>query len=60
MLSTTNIAQRVEELDWSRIYRDLNERGYALTRRILSEEECEELKVSRPREQVGRRRGQVQ
>jgi hypothetical protein len=44
MLSTTNIAQRVEELDWSRIYRDLDERGYALTRRILSDEECEELK----------------
>jgi hypothetical protein len=44
MLSTTNIAQRVEELDWSRIYRDLDERGYALTPRILSEEECEELK----------------
>ena len=44
MVSTTNIAQRVEELDWSRIYRDLDERGYALTRRILSDEECEELK----------------
>jgi hypothetical protein len=44
MLSTTNIAQRVDELDWSRIYRDLDERGYALTPRILSEEECEELK----------------
>jgi uncharacterized protein len=44
MLSTTNIAQRVEELDWSRIYRDLDERGYALTPRILSEAECEELR----------------
>jgi uncharacterized protein len=44
MLFTTNIAQRVDELDWSRIYRDLDERGYALTPRILSEEECEELK----------------
>jgi uncharacterized protein len=44
MLSTTNIAQRVHELDWSRIYRDLDERGYALTPRILSEAECEELR----------------
>jgi len=39
MLSTTNIAERVEELEWSRIYHDLDERGYALTPRILSEEE---------------------
>ena len=44
MLSTTNIAQRVHELDWSRIYRDLDERGHAKTPRILSEAECEELK----------------
>jgi uncharacterized protein len=44
MLSTTTIAGRVEELDWSRIYRDLDERGYAKTPRILSGEECEELK----------------
>ena len=44
MLSTTNIAQRVEELDWSRIYRDLDERAYALSPRIISEEECEGLK----------------
>ena len=44
MLSTATIAGRVEELDWSRIYRDLDERGYAKTPRILSENECEELK----------------
>jgi uncharacterized protein len=44
MLSTTNIAGRVEELDWSLIYRDLDEHGYALTPRILSEDECEEVK----------------
>jgi uncharacterized protein len=44
METTTTIVKRVEELDWSRIYRDLDERGYAKTPRILSEAECEELK----------------
>lgn len=44
MLSTTTIAKRVEELDWSRIYRDLDERGYATTPQVLSEGECDELK----------------
>jgi hypothetical protein len=31
-------------LDWSRIGRDLDERGYAVTPRILSEEESDEVK----------------
>ena len=44
MLSTTTIAQRVEDLDWSQIARDLDEKGYAVTPRILSEDECDELK----------------
>jgi hypothetical protein len=44
MLSTTTIATRVEDLDWSRIGRDLDERGYAMTPRVLSEDECDELK----------------
>jgi uncharacterized protein len=44
MLSTTTIAERVEELDWSRIGRDLDERGYAATPRVLSEDECDDLK----------------
>jgi hypothetical protein len=44
MLSTTTVAKRVEELDWSRIGRDLDERGYASTPRILSEDECDDLK----------------
>jgi uncharacterized protein len=44
MLSTTTIATRVEDLDWSRIGRDLDERGYAITPRVLSEDECDELK----------------
>jgi hypothetical protein len=44
METTVNIAQRVEDLDWSQIYRDFDERGYAKTPRILSEDECEELK----------------
>jgi uncharacterized protein len=43
MLSTTTIVKRVEDLDWSRISRDLDERGYAVTPRILSEDECEGL-----------------
>jgi hypothetical protein len=43
MLSTTTIAKRVEDLDWSRVGRDLDERGYAVTPRILSEHECEGL-----------------
>lgn len=41
MLST--ITTRVEDLDWSRIGRDLDELGYAVTPRILSEDECEGL-----------------
>src|SRR5919199_5050295 len=44
METTVNIAKRLEDLDWSRINRDLDERGYAKTPRILSEDECEELK----------------
>ena len=44
METTVNIAQRVEDLDWSQIYRDLDERGFAKIPRILSEDECEELK----------------
>jgi hypothetical protein len=31
MLSRTTITKRVEALDWSRIGRDLDERGYAVT-----------------------------
>jgi hypothetical protein len=44
MRSTITISRRVEELDWSRIYRDLDERGHAKTPRILSKEECEASK----------------
>jgi hypothetical protein len=44
METTTTIVKRVEELNWSRINRDLDERGYAKTPRILSEVECEEVK----------------
>lgn len=44
MLSTSTIAKRVEDLDWSRIARDLDERGYSVTPRLLSEDECDELK----------------
>ncbi len=44
MLSTTNIAKRMDELDWSRIGRDLDERGYAAIPRVLSEGECDEMK----------------
>jgi len=44
MLSTDTIARRVRELDWPRIRRDLDERGYAVTPRVLSKGECDELK----------------
>ena len=44
MLSTITVVRRVEELDWARIFRDLDERGYAVTPRILSDDECDELK----------------
>jgi uncharacterized protein len=44
MLSTSTIARRVGELDWARIRRDLDERGYAKTPRVLSEDECGALK----------------
>ncbi len=43
MLSTTTITKRVEDLDWSQIGRDLDERGYAMTPRILCQDECERL-----------------
>lgn len=43
MLSTTTIARRVEELDWYRISCNLDERGYGVIPRVLSEDECEEL-----------------
>ena len=44
MLSTSTLAKRVEDLDCSRITRDLDESGYAVTPRVLSEDECDELK----------------
>jgi hypothetical protein len=43
VLSTTTITKRVEDLDWSQIGRDLDERGYAVTPRILCQDECERL-----------------
>src|ERR671921_1162121 len=43
MLSTNTITKRVEDLDWPRIFYDLDKRGYAVTPRILSEDECEGL-----------------
>jgi len=43
MLTTNTIARRVEELDWSQISSNLDERGYAVTPRVLSEDECEGL-----------------
>jgi hypothetical protein len=42
--TTTTIARRVADLDWSRIGRELDERGYAVTPAILSEDECGQLK----------------
>jgi len=44
MLSTSTIARRAGELDWARIRRDLDERGYAKTPRVLSKDECGALK----------------
>jgi uncharacterized protein len=44
MISTNEIAVRVRDLDWPGVYRDLDERGYAKTLRILSGDECDELK----------------
>ena len=44
MLSTNEIAVRMRDLDWPRVYRDLDERGYAKTPQVLCEDECDELK----------------
>ena len=38
-----SIAERVENIDWSRVERDLDELGYAATPRLLQADECDEL-----------------
>jgi len=41
--TTKSVAERVGELDWSRVEHALSERGYAITAPILSREECASL-----------------
>jgi len=41
--ATPSVAQRIETLDWSTAAQILSERGYAVTDRILSPEECASL-----------------
>jgi hypothetical protein len=38
-----SVEDRIEALDWSRLRHDLDERGFALTDRILDERQCREL-----------------
>jgi uncharacterized protein len=40
---TATVADRIDSLDWSRLRHDLDERGFALTDRVLDEAECREL-----------------
>jgi uncharacterized protein len=42
-LSAASIEARVAALDWERVARELDDRGYALTGSILEAAECEEL-----------------
>ena len=36
------ISERLANLDWSAIHASLNDRGFALTARILNQQECED------------------
>ena len=40
---TTTLVERVHSLDWSRLSRELDERGFAVTDPHLDEQECREL-----------------
>ena len=40
---TSTIVDRVARLDWARLGRELDERGFALTAAVLSPDECDEL-----------------
>jgi uncharacterized protein len=42
-VSAASVDARVNELDWERIARELDDRGYALTGPILTSAECQEL-----------------
>jgi uncharacterized protein len=40
---TATVADRIDALDWGALCDDLDERGFALTDRVLDEAECQEL-----------------
>jgi len=48
------ISERLANLDWSAIHASLNDRGFALTARILNQPECEELVQLYPRDHLFR------
>jgi len=48
------ISERLANLDWSAIHASLNDRGFALTARILNQQECEELVQFYPRDHLFR------
>jgi uncharacterized protein len=49
-----NISERLSNLDWSAIRASLNERGFALTSRVLNQRECEQLTQLYPQDQLFR------
>jgi hypothetical protein len=38
-----DIQQRISQLNWNGITENMNERGYALTPKVLTDAECDEL-----------------
>src|SRR5437773_5152491 len=48
------ISERLANLDWEAIYASLNERGFALTPRILNQRECQQLVQLYPQDQLFR------
>ncbi len=39
-----NITSKIEEIDWSGVNEEMNERGYAIVPRLMTSEQCEDLK----------------
>lgn len=56
LTSKQTIEARISGLDWQRLYRELDERGYALPGRLLDGEECETLIENYDRDSLYRSR----
>ncbi|MBV9626419.1 MAG: 2OG-Fe(II) oxygenase [Acidobacteria bacterium] len=55
-IATENAAKRVDQLDWQRITRELDEHGNAFLPRVLSAEDCDALAALYPNEKCFRSR----